>query len=484
MLFSSLIFLYAFLPCTFLIYFLAPKKGKNVVLLLASLLFYAWGEPKYLILILLTMLLGFAAGLGIHRFRGHFLSRLCMLLSVTGCVGLLVFFKYGDFLLTAVGGVLGTSLPLWHLALPVGISFYPFQILSYTIDLYRGDVEVQRNPVTFALYVSLFPQLIAGPIVRYRDVALELRERKHSAALAYEGACRFLVGLGKKVILANNLGLLCQSYRSSSEPSVLFAWLSAVGFFLQIYFDFSGYSDMAIGLGRILGFHFPENFRYPYCSHSVTEFWRRWHISLSTWFRDYLYIPLGGNRKGTLRKYLNVLVTFAVSGLWHGAQWNYMAWGLLNGLYQVIGAALMPLRTAVVRALHIDPKSRPHKLLRVVVTFVLFSSTMVFFRAYRLMDAVRIFISMLTVHNFEIFTDGSIFACGIDAFNFALLGIYVLVIFAADVCKYKRIKVRSVIEKKHWLCQVAVVALGVLTVLLLGVYGPGFEASNFIYSQF
>ena len=246
MLFSSLIFLYAFLPCTFLIYFLTPKKGKNVVLLLASLLFYAWGEPKYLILILLTMLLGFAAGLGIHRFRGHFLSRLCMLLSVTGCVGLLVFFKYSDFLLTAVGGVLGTSLPLWHLALPVGISFYTFQILSYTIDLYRGDVEVQRNPVTFALYVSLFPQLIAGPIVRYRDVALELRERKHSAALAYEGACRFLVGLGKKVILANNLGLLCQSYRSSSEPSVLFAWLSAVGFFLQIYFDFSGYSDICL----------------------------------------------------------------------------------------------------------------------------------------------------------------------------------------------------------------------------------------------
>ena len=224
MLFSSLIFLYAFLPCTFLIYFLTPKKGKNVVLLLASLLFYAWGEPKYLILILLTMLLGFTAGLGIHRFRGHFLSRLCMLLSVTGCVGLLVFFKYGDFLLTAVGGVLGTSLPLWHLALPVGISFYTFQILSYTIDLYRGDVEVQRNPVAFALYVSLFPQLIAGPIVRYRDVALELRERKHSVALAYEGACRFLVGLGKKVILANNLGLLCQSYRSSPEPSVLFAW--------------------------------------------------------------------------------------------------------------------------------------------------------------------------------------------------------------------------------------------------------------------
>ena len=270
-------------------------------------------------------------------------------------------------------------------------------------------------------------------------------------------------------------------YRAKYLASFVVATLL---FCLQLYGDFGGCSVMAMGTAKILGIDLIDNFNAPYFSQSIAEFWQRWHISLSTWFRDYLYIPLGGNRKGTLRKYLNVLVTFAVSGLWHGAQWNYMAWGLLNGLYQVIGAALMPLRTAVVRALHIDPKSRPHKLLRVVVTFVLFSSTMVFFRAYRLMDAVRIFISMLTVHNFEIFTDGSIFVCGIDAFNFALLGIYVLVIFAADVCKYRRIKVRSVIEKQHWLCQVAVVALGVLTVLLLGVYGPGFEASNFIYSQF
>ena len=264
MLFSSLIFLYAFLPCTLLAYFLTPRRGKNPVLLLASLLFYAWGEPRYLILILLNILLGFTAGLGIHRFRGRLLGRLFLLTSVAGSLGLLCCFKYGDFFLSAINGALGISLPLWRLALPVGISFYTFQILSYTIDLYRGDVEVQRNPVSFALYVALFPQLIAGPIVRYRDVAQELQERKHSTAMAYEGACRFLVGLGKKVILANNLGLLCQSYRSSADPTVLFAWLSALGFFLQIYYDFSGYSDMAIGLGRILGFHFPENFRYPH----------------------------------------------------------------------------------------------------------------------------------------------------------------------------------------------------------------------------
>ena len=219
---------------------------------------------------------------------------------------------------------------------------------------------------------------------------------------------------------------------------------------------------MAMGTAKILGIDLIDNFNAPYFSQSIAEFWRRWHISLSTWFRDYLYIPLGGNRKGALRKDFNVLVTFAVSGLWHGAQWNYMAWGLLNGLYQIIGAALLPLRKAVVRALHIDPQSRLHKLLRVVVTFALFNSTLVLFRAYRLMDAVRILISMATVHNFEIFTDGSLFACGIDAFNFALLGVYALVMLAVDVCKYKQIKVRSVIEKQHWLCQVAVVVLGVL----------------------
>ena len=332
MLFSSLIFLYAFLPCTLLAYFLTPRRGKNPVLLLASLLFYAWGEPRYLILILLNILLGFTAGLGIHRFRGRLLGRLFLLTSVAGSLGLLCCFKYGDFFLSAINGALGISLPLWRLALPVGISFYTFQILSYTIDLYRGDVEVQRNPVSFALYVALFPQLIAGPIVRYRDVAQELQERKHSTAMAYEGACRFLVGLGKKVILANNLGLLCQSYRSSADPTVLFAWLSALGFFLQIYYDFSGYSDMASGLGRMLGFHFPENFRYPYCSRSVTEFWRRWHMTLGALFRDYVYIPLGGNRTGKLRWMGNILLVWCLTGLWHGAGWNFLLWGLFYAI--------------------------------------------------------------------------------------------------------------------------------------------------------
>jgi len=375
--------------------------------------------------------------------------------------------------------------PAFDFLLPMGISFYTLQAVGYLVDTYRGE-KAEHNLLDFALFVGFFPQMVSGPISRGNRLLPQLSAAKRPAFDDLrDGVLLLIWGYFLKIVVADRAALFVASvYAPESEYEGWFYIVATLLFCLQLYGDFGGCSVMAMGTAKILGIDLIDNFNAPYFSQSIAEFWRRWHISLSTWFRDYLYIPLGGNRKGTLRKYLNVLVTFAVSGLWHGAQWNYMAWGLLNGLYQVIGAALMPLRTAVVRMLHIDPKSRPHKLLRVVVTFVLFSSTMVFFRAYRLMDAVRIFISMLTVHNFEIFTDGSIFACGIDAFNFALLGIYVLVIFAADVCKYKRIKVRSVIEKQHWLCQVAVVALGVLTVLLLGVYGPGFEASNFIYSQF
>lgn len=332
MVFSSLIFLYAFLPGTLLLYFAVPKPGKNLVLLVASLIFYAWGEPRYLPLILVSILLGYGFGLAIEQFRGRRGARVFLVLSVVVSVGILACFKYADFLLETVNGLFRAKLPLWKLALPIGISFYTFQILSYTIDLYRGTAAVQRNLLDFATYVVLFPQLIAGPIVRYRDIALELRNRKHKIAAACVGAERFVLGLGKKVLLANNLGLLCQAYRATAEPSVLYAWLYAVSFTLQIYFDFSGYSDMAIGLGGILGFHFPENFRYPYIATSITEFWRRWHISLSSWFRDYVYIPLGGNRVSRPRWMWNILIVWSLTGLWHGAGWNFLAWGLLFAL--------------------------------------------------------------------------------------------------------------------------------------------------------
>ena len=327
MVFSSIPFLYYFLPAVLAVYFLTPRKGKNAVLLLASLIFYGWGELRLLPLMAFTILLCYVCGLGIERSRKR--KKLWLLASIVISVGLLGVFKYADFFIGSLNAVTGLKIPLLHLALPVGISFYTFQCLSYTIDVYRGSVPAQKNLINFGAYVALFPQLIAGPIVRYADIARELEHREHSWENAAVGLRRFLVGLGKKVILADNFALLIRLFRQSGEKSVLFYWMYAVAFALNIYFDFSGYSDMAIGLGRVLGFHFVENFNYPYLSGSVTEFWRRWHISLGSWFRDYLYIPLGGNRKGKGRQLLNILLVWLATGLWHGADWTFVLWGLL-----------------------------------------------------------------------------------------------------------------------------------------------------------
>lgn len=326
MLFSSLTFLYYFLPAVLIVYFLVPDRGKNLVLLLASLLFYGWGEPKYVALMLLTITLFYLCGLAMGRWPEW--KRAFLVLSVVLGAALLGIFKYADFVVTTVNGILGSKIPLLRLALPVGISFYTFQCISYAADVYRADAKPQGNFIAFGAYVSMFPQLIAGPIVRYVDVAPALDSRRHSREEAALGLRRFLVGLGKKILLANQLGALTESYRASTEKTVLFAWLYAAAFALQIYFDFSGYSDMAIGLGRILGFRFPENFDYPYCSRSITEFWRRWHMSLGTWFRDYVYIPLGGSRVGKARWVRNLVIVWGLTGLWHGAAWNFVAWGL------------------------------------------------------------------------------------------------------------------------------------------------------------
>ena len=309
MLFSSIPFLYYFLPAVLTAYFLAPGKAKNTVLLLFSLLFYGWGEPKLVFLMLFTIALFYLCGLAIGRAVQQRWKQFWLTVSVVISLGLLGIYKYADFLIGSFNGVTGLRLPLLKLALPVGISFYTFQCLSYTIDVYRGTAEVQKDPIAFGTYVTLFPQLIAGPIVRYVDVARELEHRTHSWENIAFGLRRFLVGLGKKVILADNFALLVKLFRESSEPSVLFAWMYAVAFMLNIYFDFSGYSDMAIGLGRIFGFHFLENFNYPYLSKSITEFWRRWHMSLGSWFRDYVYIPLGGNRVSSSRWIFNILTS-------------------------------------------------------------------------------------------------------------------------------------------------------------------------------
>ena len=366
MIFSSIPFLYYFLPAVLAVYFLTPRRGKNAVLLLASLAFYGWGEPKLLLLMVFTIVVFYLCGLAIGRSQHH--KKAWLTLSIAVGVGLLGLFKYADFFVASVNAVTGLRLPLLKLALPVGISFYTFQCLSYTVDVYRGTVPSQKNLIAFGAYVALFPQLIAGPIVRYSDVAKELDGRTHSWENVGLGLRRFLMGLAKKVILADNLAMLVKLYRDSGSPSVAFAWLYAIAFTLNIYFDFSGYSDMAIGLGRIFGFHFPENFDYPYLSKSITEFWRRWHKSLGSWFRDYVYIPLGGNRVSKAKWVRNILVVWMLTGLWHGAAWNFVLWGLLFAALLLMEKALPGLQRLPNAVCH------GYVLLAVVLSFVLFNA--------------------------------------------------------------------------------------------------------------
>ena len=368
MLFSSIPFLYYFLPAVMLTYFLVPGKWKNAVLLLFSLVFYGWGEPKLVFLMIFTIGVFYVCGLAIGRAEEPRWRKFWLWLSVAVSLGLLGLFKYADFFLESINAVTGLGLPLLKLALPVGISFYTFQCLSYTIDVYRGKAEPQRNPISFGAYVTLFPQLIAGPIVRYVDVSRELEHRSHTWENVSYGIRRFLVGLGKKVILADNFALLIKLFRESGEPSVLFYWMYAIAFLLNIYFDFSGYSDMAIGLGRIFGFHFLENFDYPYLSGSVTEFWRRWHMSLGSWFRDYVYIPLGGNRVSRGRWIFNILVVWMLTGAWHGAAWNFVLWGLMYAVL-LLAEKWVPLMRKLPGVLR-----HGYVLLVTVLGFVLFNA--------------------------------------------------------------------------------------------------------------
>ena len=330
--FRSLPFLFGFLPLTLALYFAAPPRWRNLVLLLTSLVFYGWGEPIYLGIMVLSILIDYTHGLLVERYRSRDkLARWFVAESVILNLGLLGFFKYWDFFAENLSRLPGITLPALGLPLPIGISFFTFQTMSYTIDVYRRDAPAQRDIVAFGAYVTMFPQLVAGPIVRYREVAAELKERVNTTADFAAGAGRFTVGLAKKVLLANSIGALWDAELAAQSAGMLTAfggWLGIAAYGFQIYFDFSGYSDMAIGMGRMLGFHFPENFARPYTAASVTEFWRRWHISLTTWFREYLYIPLGGSRRGTARTVRNIFIVWLCTGFWHGASWNFILWGL------------------------------------------------------------------------------------------------------------------------------------------------------------
>lgn len=372
MVFSSTIFLCVYLPLVLLGYYICPKKGKNLFLLIVSLIFYAWGEPKYVFLMIFSILVNYVFGLLMDKHRENKKRlKLLLVISVIIDLGLLSVFKYTDFIITNINSVFGAGFDLLNIALPIGISFYTFQAMSYTIDVYRDDVRVQRNLIDFGMYIAMFPQLIAGPIVRYSDVQDQLAERNVTTADFSEGIMRFVVGLGKKVLLANQMGAVwTQIYALGGDISALMAWTGAAAYTFQIYFDFSGYSDMAIGLGRMFGFKFPENFRYPYESVSITDFWRRWHITLSTWFKEYLYIPLGGNRRGLARQALNLLIVWTLTGFWHGAGWNFVMWGLYYF------AILFIEKLFLLKALDKLPRLFRHAyaLLLIVIGWVIFAS--------------------------------------------------------------------------------------------------------------
>lgn len=338
MVFSSVLFLFRFLPIFMILYFLAPGRVKNLVLLIGSLIFYAWGEPVYVVLMLFSTVSDYIHGLLIGSRRGTKAAKWLLASSVIINLLMLGFFKYADFLIQTINSIGGMDIPLFELGLPIGISFYTFQTMSYTIDVYRGEAKVQKNILDFAVFVTMFPQLIAGPIVKYRQVESRLHNRKSDICTASYGVKRFVLGLAKKVLIANNMGLIWTTVKGYDygEMSVLLAWIGIVTYALQIYFDFAGYSDMAIGLGAVMGFEFPENFNYPYISKSVTEFWRRWHMTLSSWFKEYVYIPLGGNRKGLPRQILNILIVWMLTGIWHGAGWNFVLWGLWFAVFLIV----------------------------------------------------------------------------------------------------------------------------------------------------
>ena len=372
MVFSSLTFLQCFLPLCLLAYFLVPQKWRNGTLFLFSLLFYACGEPVYVVLMLFSTALDYTCGQMAERHRGQRGAKIALLVSVCVNLGLLGVFKFCDFLIGTVNSLFGTALPQPNLPLPIGISFYTFQTMSYTIDVYRGEAKAQKNIINFGAYVTLFPQLIAGPIVRYQTVADELEHRDCAADLFADGVKRFACGIGKKVLLANNIGLLWEAASAQAAPTVLTAWLGVIAYGFQIYFDFSGYSDMVIGLGRMLGFRFLENFNYPFLADSITDFWRRWHISMGTWFRDYVYIPLGGNKGGLAKQLRNIAIVWLLTGLWHGAAWTFILWGLFFAVFLTAeklwyGRALA--KTRVFKHIYV--------LLLVVVSFVLFDANSV-----------------------------------------------------------------------------------------------------------
>lgn len=461
MVFSSVVFLFAFLPAVFLVYGILPSlRWKNLFLVLASLAFYAYGEPVYVLLMVFSSAMNYGLGL-LAPGKGR-RAKASLVLAAVLNLGILCVFKYTGFILENVNGALGTQIPIPAIDMPIGISFFTFQALSYVIDVYRGDVRPQKNYGKVLLYISFFPQLIAGPIVKYHDIEREITDRRQTSQGVARGIRRFIIGLSKKALISNAMGLAADYVfgLSASGLNAASAWIGAISYALQIYYDFGGYSDMAIGLGEMFGFHFRENFQYPYYADSVQDFWRRWHISLSTWFKEYLYIPLGGNRKGTARTYLNKIFVFFCTGLWHGAQWTFVVWGLAHGAFLILEDTILPVKKCRLRWLR-----QLYAVLVAVLAFVIF-------RAENMAQAGMMFRMMFAGFSF---TPENVSNC-VSILN----PLYLATVVAALLCAMPVKRRLEKIERLHGLSYVACMALFVLCVCRLSAdaYNP------FIYFRF
>ena len=498
MLFNSIDFL-IFFPIVVTVYFVIPQKVKTIWLLAARYYFYMSWNAKYAILIITSTIITYVSGLLIEKVKRAELEALRKekyLKAVVACsfilnLGILFYFKYINFALNTLGKLLGllrisVKMPAFDILLPVGISFYTFQALSYTMDVYRGEIYAEKNFLKYALFVSFFPQLVAGPIERSKNLIRQLSvPGKFDFDNFREGILLMIWGYFLKIVLADRIALYVDAvYKDHATYGGWYLIVATVLFAIQIYCDFGGYSVIAMGAARVLGIKLMENFDAPYISFSVAQFWRKWHISLTSWFKDYLYIPLGGNRKGKLRKYINIMIVFLVSGLWHGASFSFIIWGGLNGFYQIAAEVLMPARERVRKLLKINAGALWYKLLQGIGTFVLVDLAWVFFRASGAREALSIIRQMITADNFYILLDGSLYNCGLDLPNFVLMILGIALLGAADCLKNKGIRIRDVILRQMYPVRWAVYTFAILAVLVFGIWGPAFDKASFIYFQF
>lgn len=498
MLFNSIEFL-IFFPIAAAIYFVIPSKIKHLWLLAASYYFYMFWNVKYALLILTSTIFTYLSGLLIEKIKhsGKDISKQrkwkkwVVAGSFIANLGILFFFKYVNFAFQIMAGMFSVlhvewKVPAFDIMLPVGISFYTFQALGYTMDVYRDEICAEKNFIRYALFVSFFPQLVAGPIERSKNLLKQLAvPKKFCFEDAREGYLLMLWGFFLKVVLADRIAIFVDTvYGDYHTYAGIYLMVATILFAVQIYCDFSGYSIIAMGAAKILGIQLMENFDAPFLSTSVAEFWGRWHISLASWLKDYLYIPLGGSRKGKARKYINEMIVFLVSGLWHGAQFTFVVWGILNGLYQVLGEILMPVRKRLAAFLHWNRESLGHKLLCMVGTFILVDFSLLFFRAPRLKEAFAIIRCMVQVRNPWVLFDGSLYTCGLDEKNFTLMILAVFVLLFADICKAKAIKIREVIIRQDGWFRWLLISCTITAILLFGIWGPSFDQASFIYFQF